>query len=258
MATTKKTTAAKADTKTGTAVAVVKKTGGSIVSLKEQMAAELAKVAEKTLPPTGAKIKAAKGMFKLPDGTETDTLEIVVVDFITAHNFYPGKFDPKNIVPPVCAARGEIPTALAPFDDSPDKQSEGCAACPMNQFGSDGEGKACKNSRLLAVLPPDAAEDDPIWLLEVSPTAIKGFDGYVGSVARQFQLPPIGVVTTVTLDPSVDYAKLQFGNPQPNANLEVHFARKSEAHDMLMGKPDFSKAAAPSKAPARKAAGGRR
>lgn len=251
----KKTPAAK----TGTAVAVKKPSSGALVSIKEQMAAELASLASRTAPPSGAKIKAKKTGFTMPDGTETDTFDCVIIDFVTAHNFYPGKYDPKNIVPPDCAARGEIPTAMMPFADAPDVQSDSCSVCPMNQFGSDGDGKACKNSRLLAVLPPDADESTPIWLLEVSPTAIKGFDGYVGSVARSFQMPPIGVITTVSLDPNVDYAKIVFGNPQPNANIEAHFPRRVESREMLMLKPSFEqRVATPAKGSGKKVANGRR
>lgn len=250
---TKKTPAAPA---TGTVVALKKPASGALVSLKEQMAAELASLSQRTNPATGSKIKVTKTGFKFPDGTEAESFEAVVVDFITAHNFYPGKYDPKNIVPPVCAARGEIPTAMTPFEKSPDMQSESCSACPMNQFGSAGDGKACKNSRVLAILPPDAEDDTAIWLLEISPTAIKGFDGYVGSVARQFQLPPVGVITTFSLDPSVDYAKVVCGNPQPNENLAVHYARKQEARDVLMVEPDMT--VAEKAAPARKVAPARR
>jgi hypothetical protein len=128
----------------------------------------------------------------------------------------------------------------------------------MNQFGSDGDGKACKNSRLMAVLPPDADEETPLWLLQTSPTANKGFDGYVTSVARVFQTSPIGVVTTVSFDDSVTYAKLLFSDPKPNDNIASHFGRQDEAKEMLAKEPDVSKYEAPAKAPARSKAAIRR
>ena len=112
----------------------------------------------------------------------------------------------------------------------------------MNQFGSSptGGGKACKNTRLLAVLPPDADDETEIWTLKVSPTALKNFDGFVASVNRAFQLPPVGVVVTVGFSDAKDYPSLEFTNPQPNDNVAVHLGRQEEAREMLMREPDVS------------------
>lgn len=241
-----------------TEVAVRKPTSGAVVSIQEQLKAQAAAMNERIQPGTGNKIRLAKGKFVLPDGTETsEPLELVIVDFLAVNKFYEGAFDSKNPAPPACFAIGSNPRALVPSDNSPNKQASECSGCPMNEFGSAGTGKACKNTRVLAVLPPDADADTDMWTLEVSPTGLKGFDGYVAGVTRMFQLPPVGVVTTVALDPSVDYPKLMFSNPQPNANLEVCFGRQGEARDLLAVEPDVS-GYQPIKAPVRRAAAGRR
>lgn len=251
MATAAKKTAAPAAKKTGTAVAVKKSSAGALVSLKEKLAAQAAALNERTAAPGGDKIKLSRGKFKLPDGSETDELQIVIVDFLSVNSFYEGAYDPNNISPPACFAIGTIPTQLVASDNSPNKQSDACSTCPMNQFGSSGNGKACKNGRRLAVLPPDADEDTPMWILDVSPTGLKGFDGYVRSVSQKFGLPPIGVLTTVSMDASVDYPKLVFSDPQPNENLEVHFARSKEAMDRLTQEPDVSQYGQDAPPPAR-------
>lgn len=243
--------------KSETSVAVRKPTSGAVVSIQEALKAQAASMGERTQPVSGNRIRTKGKNFILPDGTETPgPLELVIVDFAVTHKFYEGKYDPKNIMPPGCFAIGVNPKQMAPSDNSPNKQCDNCQDCPMNEFGSDGEGKACKNGRLLAVLPPDADADAEMWTLEVSPTAIKGFDGYVGSVARQFQMPPVGVVTTVSMDSNVEYAKLQFSNPQPNPVLEATFARQGEAKELLAVEPDVSGWKAPvgrGAAPAKKA-----
>ena len=92
----------------------------------------------------------------------------------------------------------------------------------------------------ITVLPPDADADTPIWLLATSPTANKGFDGYVGGIARVFQTPPVGVVTKISFNPAQSFAQLQFGEPVPNDNVAVHFARQEEAREMLTVEPDVS------------------
>ncbi len=252
MATTKKAPAAK----TSTAVAVVKKASGAVVNIQDMLRKQAESMSERTSPASGISIRVTQDkQFSHPDGQKTDELEVVIVDFVARNEFYEGAYDKDNMSPPACFAIGVAPNKLTASDNSPQKQADTCAECPMNAFGSAGKGKACKNGRVLAVLPVDADENTPIWLLKVSPTALKGFDGYVQSVARTFQTPPVGVVTKVTFDDNVTYASLRFGDAVPNENLAVHFARQAEAKELLEQEPDVSgyEAPKPVKAMARKA-----
>lgn len=247
---------AKPAAKTSTAIAVKPKASGNVVSIMEALKAQAAAVSEKTAPASGSTIRTTQDkQFILPDGTKTDTLQVVIVDFASKYAFYESKYDPKSITPPACFALGTNPLKMVPSKNAPLIQATDCQSCPNNQFGSDGDGKACKNTRVLAVLPPDADADTPMWVLGVSPTALKGFDGFVSGVARVFQTPPIGVVTTISFDDSVTYARLVFTDPQPNENIAEHFGRQEEARAMLAVEPDVSQFK--SAAPARKA-GGRR
>lgn len=131
---------------------------------------------------------------------------------------------------------------MTPSKNSPELQSDACGACPMNQYetAAIGKGKACKNARRLAVLPPDADADTPLWILEVSSTALKGFDGFVSSVARQFVVPPYGVVVSVSFNPNETFASLVFNDPRPNENVEIAYSRRAEAVDLLKAEPDVS------------------
>lgn len=234
--------ATKAKPTTTTAVAVKKPSSANIVSIQEALKAQAEAVGDKVAPASGNSIRVTQDkQFLLPDGTKTPgPLELVIVDFISKNSFYEGAYDPKNISPPACFAIGSNPLKMVPSKNAPVVQATDCAGCPMNQFGSAGTGKACKNSRVMAVLPPDADENTPLWILATSPTANKGFDGFVSGVARVFQMPPVGVVTTVGFDENETYAKLVFSNPQPNAAVATHFARQEEAKAMLAVEPDVS------------------
>lgn len=238
--------------KTGTAVATTKATSGNIVSIKDALKAQAALMSGRTAPATGSSIRVTQDkQFLLPDGTKTPgPLELVIVDFTSKNMFYEGAYDPKNISPPACFSIGTDIKSMAPSKNSPAPQASDCSSCPMNQFGSAGDGKACKNCRVLAVLPPDADADTPLWILSTSPTANKGFDGYVGQVVRLFDMPPIGVVTTVSFDSSVTYAKLVFSDPKPNGNVAAHFTRMDEAKQMLAVEPDVSGFVSKAKKPA--------
>jgi hypothetical protein len=231
------------------------------VNISQQLAAEAAAIANKIGTPGGDRIKVTqKKTFRMPSGEENaGPIQAVIVDFVSANFYYEGAFDPNDITPPLCAAIGAEPGSLAPFNDSPAKQCDTCAACPQNQFGSAGRGKACQNSRLLALLPLDATEDTPLMLLKVSPTALRSFDGYVASIARSFSAPPIGVVTEISFDDNLDYPSLRFGNPTPNPILPLSLARREEAQSRLNAKPEFTAQEKPVKTPAKKtAARGRR
>lgn len=244
----------------GTAVAKAKL--NLPANINEQLAAEAAMISSRVSAPSGDRIIVTQSKtFKLPDGSETDgPIDAIIVDFVSAYFFYEDSFDRNNITPPKCFALGLDAAGLTPSDNSPEKQADSCAACWANQFGSSGKGKACQNTRLLALLPPDADDSTPMQILKVSPTAIKSFDGYVSSVARAFQKPVRAVLTTIGFDPNSEYSSLRFGNPRPvnNAQLLLAMSRKDEAIARLLTEPDVSAAtiAAPAvkKVPAKRSA----
>jgi hypothetical protein len=253
-------TAKKAPT---TAVAVKKNTG--VVSVADAMAAMQAMVsglAAKTGAVGGNTIRVTQDkQFMLPDGSKTaDPLQVVIVDFTSMNVFYENDFDKNNITPPACFAIGDVPSTLAPSANSPVKQADDCASCPMAAWGSGKNGgKACKNSRVMAVqlLVPDSEtgepsiyEDTPLWLIKTSPTAIKGFDSYVKTVQRLFGVPPMGVVTTIDFDQSQTYATLTFSNPVPNQFAGITLSRLDEAKELLAQEPDVSSYGTPVAMPA--------
>jgi hypothetical protein len=213
----------------------------------EQLAREAAEIASRIGAPGGDVIQVTQDkMFKFPDGTEdAGPFEAIIVDFVSGNYFYEGRYDPKTITPPACFALGLDPKNLVPSNSSPSKQASDCNACPNNQFGSNGAGKACKNTRVLALLPPDATDDTPLWVLKLSPTALKAFDAYVAKIASSLSAPPIKVISTIGFDPAQDYATIRFGQPKPNPNLGTFFGRREEARKRLLTEPDVSKVDAP-------------
>lgn len=209
--------------------------------IQAQLAAEAAGIVDRIGAPTGVKIRTNNKQFTLPDGTtDPGPIDVVIVDFVAKNAFYEGKYDPNNIQPPTCFSIGTVLSEMVPSDNSIEKQAESCAKCPLNQFGSDGNGKACKNSRLLAVLPRDGSMEDQMMTLEVSPTGIKRFDAYVGTLANKLAATPVQVVTEIGFNDAVDYSSLVFGQPEPNQMVAEHYGRKKEAQALLFREPDMS------------------
>lgn len=215
------------------------------VSYDEELAAEALAMSKRIGAPSGDLIRANKDKtFTLPSGDTTDQLEVVVVGFVTMNQFYEGKYDPKNIRPPVCMALGTEIALMKPFPQVPKVQDEGkgCAPCWANQWKSDGNGKACKNQRLLALLAPGLQAEGPLMLLKVSPTGTRFWDTYVSTVMTLTKKPPIAVVTKITFDQKSDYASLRFEVHGLNENVQEGFSRRAEAMTRLLTEPDFAPA----------------
>lgn len=202
--------------------------------------------------PTGDKIKISDKQFHLPNGEVADSLDVVIVDFVYYNAYYDSVYDPDNVTPPACIALSPDPKGMVPSPNSPDPQNDTCAGCWANEFGSKGKGKACGNRILIAVLPADADEGTELSIIDISPTATKGFSAYLGSVARALGKMPYEVITHVECNPAMKYDVALFSDPQlieDEGFIGMVESRLEEARDRLMTEPDLTveEKAAPAK-----------
>lgn len=96
-----------------------------------------------------------------------------------------------------------------PAADATEPQSKTCAGCKWNVFGSssNGRGKACQDSRRLAVAP--AGQLDDVMLLRVPPASLKPLAEYAIDLERR-GVPLEGTVTKVRFDPEEATPRLVF------------------------------------------------
>lgn len=226
-----------------TSTAIAKRGTGTAMSAaeaKKQLAERAESLKNRIGAPASNKIKTKDKMFTMPDGTVTaGPIEAVIIDFVSRNLLFEGKYDPKNPSPPTCFAIGRVPNDdLVSSSNSPHRQTENCRECPLNEFGSDGDAKACKNTRYLAILPPGATSEDQIMTIEASPTAIRGYDGYVGSILSKFGVDPIGVVTSISFHPDQNKKQLIFEFSAPNEDIATYLARAADAKALLEAEPD--------------------
>ena len=144
----------------------------------------------------------------------TETLTGVIVDWGVRRQYWESSTSDGEGGPPDCSSvdgevgignTGGISSVINSYDvdGKPAAYEYDCEACPLNQFGTavgdDGqprEGKACKEQRMLFLLPE--GELLP-WAVPMPPTSI-------GPVRRYFQrmssraIPFYGVVTTIRLE----------------------------------------------------------
>ena len=135
-----------------------------------------------------------------------------------------------------------------------DPQSESCATCPQNAFGSGRDqqgnptkGKACTDNKIMAVLIPKHG----IFQLAIKPASLKNFAAYVKKLSAS-GIPITAVFTYVSFDPAESYPVLifQFGGFLPESHLPA-LAEKAESAEVkeIIGVPSAAKAALPAPAP---------
>lgn len=105
-------------------------------------------------------------------------------------------------------------TGVGPHTDSTNPQNDLCASCPQNAWGSkltpQGQQiKACADQKRLAVVAADDA-NGPVYLLQVTPGALKGLNAYQKELSTR-GIPPEIVKTTLSFDTDASYPKLAFG-----------------------------------------------
>lgn len=180
-------------------------------------------------------------------------IECIVLDFITAHRYYPRPYNANKPEPPVCFAFGRDLNTLAPDATSPEPQNDMCGipgregCCPWNEWKSDarGTGKACKNTREIAVITADQFELPPeeqqILVYSVPPTGIKTFDGAISYILRTYGTGPIRNVMRITAVKQATYVTVNFQpTDELNPLLEAHVARAPECEELLYRLPDVS------------------
>lgn len=220
-----------------------KQPGTAVLDIRAELKKKAQEIAGRLGAAGGDSIRTTQDKhFVMPDGTKDNKpLRMVILDFVSVNAFFDRPYKKGEESPPACFAIGENAKGLIPSKSSPDLQSEtGCDTCPNNEFGSNGAGKACSNTRLLALVEDSDTPDSPILMLKVSATAIKGFDAYVKGIQAQFDTTPLGVVTEIYFDPNSTYGSLRFGNPAPNPNFEKHYERLGAAKARLLSEPDVS------------------
>lgn len=153
--------------------------------------------------------------FTVGDDKLGTTLKVVILADVFDHSWYDRKYDPssEDVFPPACFAIGNDQPTMAPHADSPVPQSNTCELCPKNEFGSseNGKGKACRNGRriLIASIGSDERVNfGDLAIINMSPTALKGFSKYVKSITNIKRLPLWAVVTTLFFDEDAAYPVL--------------------------------------------------
>jgi hypothetical protein len=209
-----------------------------IAAYRDQLRQELASLHTRVAPPAGNRISLKGRVFTMPDGsTNPGPIGAVILDFRAHNQYWAAPYDPNHLEDPICWSISRTYEDLSPSPDALERQAERCNNCPKNVFGSapNRKARACRNSRRLAIVPPDATLETEPMILSASPTAISAFESFVIGLAASEGKLPVEVVTLMTFKPDVDYPSLVFGKPKPlnDKQLAVMMALRAKAQPML-------------------------
>ena len=167
--------------------------------------------------PSFPRISIKASRFRIKDGdTETvldsTSLDVVIVGANPrlSKTWYAKQWTPDaEPAAPDCFSLDGI----GPDPESTDPQNDLCASCPQNAWGSkvtpQGQQiKACADQKRLAVVSADDPSG-PIYLLSVTPAALKGLNQYQKELAVR-GIPPEVVKTRIGFDTDASFPKLKF------------------------------------------------
>jgi hypothetical protein len=150
--------------------------------------------------------------------------------------WYAAKYDPN--------VEGQAPDCFSNDGEKPDSsiaspQSEVCANCPLNAYGSGTDangnatgGKACSDNKILAVFLPNHG----IHTLKITPASLKNWGLYVKKL-NAAGIPVGNVFTLVGFDQTATFPVLtfQYGGPIPETAIAklAEMAQSPEAEEVV-------------------------
>jgi hypothetical protein len=225
---------------------VNKRVTGAINNWEAEMEADAVVAAEsESLSGGGAFIGLGQNQMTF-NGAAVPNNEIhcIILDAIFENVNYEGEYDKDNPTGPRCFAYGRYhkdgktilgidtwdgdTSEMKPNKAVLNRVCDTCAECPRNQFGSaeKGAGKACKNTRRLALIPVLGATKKGRFTINTTDTehyataamayiktpvtSTKIYSGFVQQVAGSLKRPPYGVFTRMFMTPSENMIALNF------------------------------------------------
>lgn len=208
--------------------------------------AKLASAATKTERAETSNVNVKAGMILYnKEPCAGNKLDCIVIASTHANLYYEDEYDPDNIKNPVCYAYSADPETepMRPHPKCQKPQAEFCETCWANKWRTDpkgGKGKACKNSRRLALIPAGVQlEDVPtaeIATMNLPVTSVANWGTYVNKIATLYRRPPLGVITTIGVVPDIKTQfKVTFANGPLVANdlIGSLFSKAKEAQAVI-------------------------
>lgn len=216
--------------------AAVAKKSTALVPWNEKFAkyAKETKEQVKNIGTGGVSVKFGRGRIHIGESeVKGGKLECVIVGHCALNRWNEQPYDSDNPQPPDCYAFALVndDPEMAPHQAATNKQSDKCADCDKNQFGTArvGKGKACGNTIRLGLLTSKDIQDaEGISTAElaaagVSPTNLAHFKKYLDAISDEHGRPLWAVVTEIS----------SHDDPKTQIRLEFKLVDLIEDDDIL-------------------------
>jgi len=140
----------------------------SVATLSDRLAAITAQQPQ-VRAASGDRATLEGGKIKLAGKEVSELPNVVILAAVQERTYYAQAYTGEGAAPDCYSFNGETPEANAA-----DPQSDACATCPMNEWGSNGRGKACKERIKMAFAPADNLDNVAILRAPVTSTANYG------------------------------------------------------------------------------------
>lgn len=221
---------------TGIVPAAAAPTG--IMKWEDEIAAEAKDLAAKYTV-TSQKISFKAGKISIGGNEVQNPLPVLIADACFENALYEDAFDPDRPAVPVCFAFGRDEATMKPHPESAKPHHSDCKTCPLNQFGSSGKGKACKNQiRFMALSGSVTAEEIPtteVLPALLPPTSISNWASYVKGL-RDMGLVPWACFTEIKNEPFKTWYRVSF-RPIGKITQDIWVAlkaRKASIEEQMM------------------------
>lgn len=223
------------------------KTGRAVANYDEKWAQQATEAKKGFEAPTG-KFISLKGGKMTYGGANIPNNEFnaVVLGAVYENQYFDPEqpYDSESPQSPICYAFGHEKECkdASPHENSPTPQSDACAGCDHNEFGSaeKGKGKACNNRMRLALITEDELENiatAELTFLKVPVMSVKNFQKFVTDAEKIHGRPYYGVVCRIFLE---DDDKSQFRVVfEPTDKIDGDPDAVKERHEAVMKEIDF-------------------
>lgn len=147
--------------------------------------------------------------------------------------YYAGAYNPDEQLPPDCSSSDGV----RPDSWVATPQSETCATCPHNAWGSSsrGKGKACRDIKRVFVLPANQIRDGLVFSLVVPPTSLKHLSAYAKELKAHGVAPQYVVTQLAFADSEYPELLFRFARFLTEEEIEYLEARREDVEAAIQG-----------------------
>lgn len=209
-----------------------------IVNVQEKLARQLARQSETAqgLRSTGAFISFKNANLKV-DGVAipNNTVDVRVLAVVGERTYYAGDYDADEVQVPDCYALDSD----EPHPEARDRQSDTCANCPKNKWGTGkrGRGKACREGARIIVCPANVPlKTAALYTAKIPVTSLGTVTTFTSRCTQANKLSGEFVTALSCVEDKKSFFKVHLNIKELSSDLNIEelMAKQDQAYEIAM------------------------